>query len=129
MNNYEPLSGAKDPRVVAFLGAWHANGRDFWNYENIDYDEYSRKRAISRRKYVLLDCGTSGVFMVEKATGNVFGIKAYGSANRKKFAGTIEMLTEKYAKATVENRAKLEGRAPGGPRSHTMCMVTGIRKI
>ena len=43
-----------------------------------------------KKKYFYLDCGTSGVFMIEKSTGNIFGIKGYGTINKAKCWGNIQ---------------------------------------
>ena len=40
--------------------------------------------------YVNIDIGDSGAWMVEKSTGNVFGIRGYGVADRRKYCGRIE---------------------------------------
>jgi len=106
MADCAPLTGADDPRVVAFLDAWHENGRaDFeQKYQNLDYDRDYAKTAKARRKYICLDCGTSGVMMVERETGRVYGIKAYGVIHRGHPCGQIEEVTASYRQATAENR-------------------------
>src|SRR3990167_2513927 len=38
------------------------------------------------RKYFYLNCGTSGVFLVDKTTGEIYNIKAYGQADFNKKA-------------------------------------------
>lgn len=104
--NPEPINNETDPRVVACLEAWHENGRDSFqrNYSNLDYDRCYPKTAKNRKKYICLDCGDSGAMMVEKATGQVFGIKAYGVIHRDHPCGHIEDLTQKYQEATEANR-------------------------
>ncbi len=42
-----------------------------------------------KKKYIYLDCGTSGVFMIDKLTSNIFGIKGYGTINKAKCWGHI----------------------------------------
>lgn len=37
-----------------------------------------------RSKFVAIDIGTSGAFLVEKATGELFNIQAYGRPDRNK---------------------------------------------
>ena len=37
-----------------------------------------------RRLFWALDCGTSGAFLIEKATGELYNIKAYGVPDRNK---------------------------------------------
>lgn len=103
-----PIDGL-DAKIDAFVEAWHENGRLFWNYEWLDYDHNERKSIKDRRKYVALDCGTSGAFLVEKATGLVWSIKAYGVPNR--IVGTLEELTEQYREATAATLARTSGAA------------------
>lgn len=40
--------------------------------------------AKTRRKYVAIDIGGSGAWLVERATGEIFNIKAYGSPDKNK---------------------------------------------
>ena len=37
-----------------------------------------------RKKYLALDCGGSGAFLIERDTGEIFNIKAYGVADQNK---------------------------------------------
>lgn len=37
-----------------------------------------------RKKYIAIDCGTSGAFLVEKETGELYNIKAYGVPDKNK---------------------------------------------
>ena len=46
------------------------------------------------RKYVNVDIGSSGRFMVEMATGNIYGIKAYGVIHRGHQYGTLDTIQE-----------------------------------
>lgn len=95
----------KSPEVLEFLNAWHENGRAAFeaNYENLDYDSPSyAKFAKLRKKYIALDRGSSGEFLVDRLTHRVFSIKAYGVPNR--FVGTIESLTARYLDNTAMRR-------------------------
>ena len=42
------------------------------------------------KKYTRVDIGSSGRFMVENATGNIFGIKGYGVIHKGHFYGTLD---------------------------------------
>jgi hypothetical protein len=42
--------------------------------------------AKPRHKFIALDCGTSGAFLVENKTGEIFNIKGYGQADYNKKA-------------------------------------------
>jgi hypothetical protein len=48
----------------------------------------------SGTKYVKVDIGHSGRFMIEVETGNIFGIKAYGQIHRGHFYGTLDTINE-----------------------------------
>jgi len=71
---------------------WHEAGRAEFEgkYSNLNYDapEYA-KTVKEKSKYFYLDEGTSGAFVVEKLTGDVYCIKGYGVPNRKKVCGNI----------------------------------------
>lgn len=58
-----------------------------------------------RRLYTLVDVGSSGRYMVENATGLVYGIKAYGVIHRGHFHGTLEEATARMVQS-VENIRK-----------------------
>jgi hypothetical protein len=102
---------AESPEITAFLAAWHENGRDLFkrSYPNLDYDQYDPKHATTRRTFVACDHGTSGAFLVDRLTHNVFSIKAYGVKGY--FCGTVESLTMRYEEATKVHRAFRSARA------------------
>lgn len=105
---FAPIADERDPRIVAFLAAWHDNHRAGFEgrHPRLDYDREARKHAENRRLYICLDEGSSGVLMLEKSTGKVYGIKGYGRINRKQYAGKLEQLTADFLKATSENRER-----------------------
>jgi len=98
---------AAHPDVVAFLRFWHESGRKSFerSCSNLVYDSYAAKRAKDRRKYVALDTasgsGWSGKYLLDKATGEVWGIKAYGVPNHGHFMGTLAEFTALLAKERV----------------------------
>jgi hypothetical protein len=47
-------------------------------------------------RYTKVDVGSSGKYMVEMSTGNIFGIKAYGQIHRGHFFGTVNTISEFY---------------------------------
>jgi hypothetical protein len=49
----------------------------------------ARSTIVGGRKYIKVDIGSSGRYMVEKSTGLVFGIKAYGQIHRGHRYGTV----------------------------------------
>jgi hypothetical protein len=106
---FQPLTGADDPRVLAFLRAWHENMRPGFvrDYPNLSphYDgPHYAKTAKAGRKYINLDHGGSGMLMVERDTGNVYGIKGYGTVHRGHPRGHIEALTAELERATAASR-------------------------
>jgi hypothetical protein len=94
---------ATDPRITGFLTAWHAAQRaDFErNYDRLVYDDYAMKTAHERRRFIACDRGNehtrSGVYLVDRTTGDVYSIKAYGVPNRR--LGTLEEVTARFAQA------------------------------
>jgi hypothetical protein len=51
-------------------------------------------KTVDGKKYVKVDVGTSGKYMVEKNTQAIFGIKAYGVIHRGHQYGTLDTITE-----------------------------------
>jgi len=47
-------------------------------------------------KYTKVDIGTSGRYMVEMSTGNIFGIKGYGTIHRGHFYGTVDTTADYF---------------------------------
>jgi hypothetical protein len=48
------------------------------------------------KKYDKIDVGTSGKLMVERETGEVFGIKGYGKIHKGHKYGTLDTISEWY---------------------------------
>ena len=93
---------ASDPKITAFLGAWHeAERAAFRSWDHLDYDSYEPKSAKERRRFIALDKGkahqTRGVYLVDRVTKEVYSIKAYGVPNRP--LGSIEAMTTKFLAA------------------------------
>jgi len=63
-------------------------------------------------KYIRLDTGTSGAWMLEISTGNIFGIKGYGQVDRAKCVGNIldpsfngsVLFTDRFRYGRFDNR-------------------------
>lgn len=47
-------------------------------------------------KYTKIDDKTSGKYMVENTTGNIYGIKAYGVINKNNFYGTLDTINDYF---------------------------------
>src|SRR5688572_21773491 len=100
-----------DPRISQFLSLWHENGRASFEatYPSLDYDSaYYRKTAKDRAKFIALDDGTSGAFLLEKQTGLVYCIKGYGRVDKRKCCGRLDDLIAKYSAVNRDNAAKLQ---------------------
>ncbi|MFH1615791.1 MAG: hypothetical protein ABIG61_12010 [Planctomycetota bacterium] len=90
------MLNANDAIVQLFLESWHEAGREVFEaqYTNLDYDSDAyRKTANQRRKYICLDDGRSGAFILDRRTGDVWCCKGYGVPNKNKHVGRIEQLT------------------------------------
>lgn len=48
-----------------------------------------KTRVVDGQKYIKVDVGTSGKYMIEKSSGIIFGIKAYGVIHRGHQYGTL----------------------------------------
>ena len=48
------------------------------------------------KKYAKVDIGSSGRYMVEVSTGNIFGIKAYGQIHKGHFYGTLDTIDDYF---------------------------------
>lgn len=46
------------------------------------------------KKFIKVDVGSCGKFMIEIQTGNIFGIKGYGVAHRGHWYGTLDTVDE-----------------------------------
>lgn len=73
-------------RVLIGLNACQLKKDTENGYQNIDTWHINDKRK--GKKFISLDCGTSGAFLIEKETGELFNIKGYGvpDYNKKKKA-------------------------------------------
>lgn len=54
----------------------------------------SRTRVKMGRKYANVDIGQSGKYMVELATGEIYGIKGYGVIHRGHHYGNLDTIYE-----------------------------------
>ena len=81
--------------VQELLESWHeAKRADFEaQYAGLDYDRDYPKTSKERRKYICLDDGGSGAFMVDKNDLMIYGIKGYGVPHKGKRVGRLEEVT------------------------------------
>lgn len=90
----ENLTPATLADCEAFAARWHEAGREPWARKGytapgMDHDTYNRKTVRERRDWFTVDQGGSGCFMVRRADGQVFGIKAYGRPHLQKCLGHV----------------------------------------
>lgn len=72
-----------EARIKQIVAEWQEATRKQARYGHED------ARYTERDKFVALDIRGSGAFLVEKASGLVYGIKGYGKVNYKKCSGSI----------------------------------------
>ena len=86
------------PEILAALKAWHESGRQTFehNYPRQTYDDACRKTAKSGKRWLKLDSGNSGYYLVDLASPEpmVYTIKVYGVP--KKCIGTLAAVTEAW---------------------------------
>jgi hypothetical protein len=56
----------------------------------------AKTKVVSGQKYTKVNVGTSGRFMVENSTGNIFGIKGYGQVHKGHFYGTVDTINDYF---------------------------------
>lgn len=105
-------------RLATILNQWHEARREEFerDYPNIQYDsdQYAKHYHVGG-KYIRLDNGGSGAFMVEIESGIVYEIKAYGVPNKKKIVGEAwkptfngaQLEDCRYIRGSYDNRAHL----------------------
>ncbi len=49
-----------------------------------------------KNKYTYIDLKSSGRYMIDNLTGEIFGIKAYGVINKQHFFGTIDTINDYF---------------------------------
>jgi hypothetical protein len=104
-------------RFDQILSQWHeAHRADFVRrgYTNLlpTFDTQEQKHTHTGAKYVRLDVGGSGAWMVEISTGVIYGIKGYGIPDKKKIAGDINdptfngeiLFRDRFRKGRFDNR-------------------------
>ena len=84
-------------QIEKLLSDWHEAGRAYFEnyYSNLVYDSAPYlKTAKEKSKYICLDEGTSGAFILEKSTLTIYCIKSkYGVPNFKKPIGHLDTVT------------------------------------
>lgn len=82
--------------IEQLLRDWHEAGRNHFEktFKNLDYDKQCHKHAVYKKKYIYLDEGSSGAFILDKETELIYRIKSkYGVPNKRKCLGTLGEVT------------------------------------
>jgi len=58
--------------------------------------KYALTSYIINRKYTYINIGTSGRYMIDNTSGEIYGIKGYGAIHRGHFFGTLETINQYY---------------------------------
>jgi hypothetical protein len=83
-------------RLKSLVTEWHEAGRAEFTaqYQLLDYDKDQVKRINNRAKYIALDVGSSGAWLVDKQDGMTYHIKSkYGVPDKTKCLGHIDSIT------------------------------------
>lgn len=104
-------------RIEQLLSQWHEAHREYFKREGLlnllpAFDQQEKKHVHYGAKYARLDVGGSGAWMVELATGIVYGIKGYGVPDKKKIAGNVLdpafdgaiLLRDRFRRGRFDNR-------------------------
>jgi len=104
-------------RLLEVLGQWHdahlADHRKS-GYTPTEFDSREEKQAHVGQLYVRLDTGSSGAWMLELPTGDIYRTKGYGKIDKKKCAGNINdpdfngsvLLRDRFRYGRFDNRRK-----------------------
>ena len=63
-------------------------------YDDFQFDSICKTVVIPGKKWAKVDVGHSGKYMVEMATGEIVGIKAYGVPHLGHRCGTLDTIHE-----------------------------------
>lgn len=86
-------------KIIAFAALLEAQSIQRLQEQSLDCKanlNNAKTHIHEGKKYTRVDIGTSGRYMVENATGNIFGIKGYGQVHKGHFYGTVDTTTEYF---------------------------------
>ena len=81
-----------DPQLTKLVAAWGKLERARYAHSGI-MDTHKSTHAIQGVKYIRLDIASSGAFMLQRSTGDVFCVKGYGKVDKRKRVGNLSTLT------------------------------------
>jgi hypothetical protein len=103
--------------ILQVLDQWHEAHRqqfirDGFTNSLATFDTAEEKHAHVGAKYIRLDVGGSGAWMLEIATGVIYSILGYGKVDKKKVAGNINdpqfngavLFRDRFRRGRFDNR-------------------------
>lgn len=89
----------KEQKLKDFAKLLEADQRDRLVKDKLDCQanlDNTRVSIKAGKRYDKVDVGTSGKYMVELETGNIYGIKAYGQIHKGHHYGTLDTINDWY---------------------------------
>lgn len=86
-------------KLEAFRALVEAQQKERMTSQGFDLAKHGNNYDVTvkpKAKYTYVDIGSSGRYIVVNATGEIFGIKAYGVIHRGHTCGTLDTIGEWY---------------------------------
>lgn len=86
-----------DEKLVALAALITDDGKQEYLSNGYTLEHHNNNWVASikpGKKYTKIDVGTSGKYMVDNATGEIFGIKGYGTIHRGHRYGTLDTIED-----------------------------------
>lgn len=77
-----------------YAAEWQRDQARGMNYDLSIHESQMACKIKPGRKYANVDVGTSGRYMIELATGAIYGIKGYGVIHRGHYYGTLDTIAD-----------------------------------
>ena len=84
-----------DEKLTRFAQLFESDRISALSPESLKFDFNIKNCKVSThpgKKYTKVDCNGSGVYMVDNATGEIYGIKAYGVPHKRQRFGTLDTI-------------------------------------
>ena len=88
-----------DEKLEALRATVSADTEDFYRRSGYNYpgvESNWQVRVVPGQKYDKVDRDQSGVLMVERETGRIYGIKGYGVVHKGHQYGTLDTIEQWY---------------------------------
>lgn len=84
-------------KITALANLIHEQTKQYYAERyTYDFSNDVKVNVKEGEKYIKIDVGHSGKYMIEKSTGNIYGIKGYGVIHRGHQYGTLDTVNEYY---------------------------------